>query len=72
MVKRLRNLWQFMEEIFAVEAEGPGDITPKELLNKDSAEKVVRRSCVTDGVAKKKFGAVSELFRQAVARKLGA
>ena len=31
LVKRPRRLGQFMAEIFAVEAEGPGDITPKEL-----------------------------------------
>ncbi len=63
---RSRRLGQYVAEIFVVDAEGSGDSIPKELTKKRlSGERVARGSCLPDGVAKKRFGAVPELFQKA-------
>ncbi len=50
--------------------KGQETVLPGRCKNKYYAEKLVRRNCVTDGVAKKQFGVAPELLQNA--RKLGA
>ena len=75
LVERTRRLRQHRAKIFAVERKDQEIVFPRSCQRQEivlprscqikfSAEKVARRSCATDGVARKKLGAAPESLQR--------